>query len=167
MFELKVLSHDAIPAALAQAHRYRLLNEPAEAESICLDVLKVEPENQEALVTLVLAYTDQFPDSSGARAGTAAEAAVARIQDDYKRHYYSGIIRERRGKAELTRDRPGSGRTAQEWLRDAMRCFEKAEAQRPEGNDEAILRWNTCARILMTLPAQSPDIQEFEAIQSE
>jgi hypothetical protein len=167
MFELKVLSRDAIPAALAQAHRYRLLNEPAEAESICLDVLKVEPENQEALVTLVLACTDQFPDSAGARAAASAEAAVARITDDYKRHYFSGIIRERRGKAELKHDRPGSGRTAHQWLRDAMGCYEKAEAQRPEGNDEAILRWNTCARILMSLPEQSPDLQEFEAIQSE
>ena len=167
MFELKVLSKEAIPAALAQAHRYRLLNEPAEAESICLDVLKVEPDNQEALVTLVLACTDQFPDGPSARAAAAAEGAVVRITDDYKRHYYSGIIRERRGKAELKHDRPGSGRTAQEWLRDAMGCYEKAEAERQEGNDEAILRWNTCARILMSLPAQAPDVHEFEAIQSE
>ena len=86
MFELKSLSRDAIPAALAQAQRYRLLNEPAEAESICLDVLKVEPENQEALVTLVLSYTDQFPDGGGARAAAAAEQAVARITDEYKRY---------------------------------------------------------------------------------
>lgn len=167
MFELKTLSKSAVPAALAQAQRYRLLNEPAEAESICLDVLRVDPENQDALVTLVLSYTDQFPDGETARPAAAAEKAVSRLTDDYKRNYYSGIIRERRGKAVLKQNRPGSGRSAQEWLRDAMRCYEKAEAIRPEENDEALLRWNTCVRILMELPEHVPDVQEFDAIQSE
>ena len=167
MFELKQLSKSAVPAALAQAQRYRLLNEPAEAESICLDVLRVDPDNQDALVTLILSYTDQFPDGSAARPAAAAEKAVAQLTDDYRRFYYSGIIRERRGKAVLKHDRPGSGRSAQEWLRDAMRCYERAEAIRPEDNDEAVLRWNTCARILMDLPVSEPDLQEFDAIQSE
>ena len=166
MFELKTLSKSAVPAALAQAQRYRLLNEPAEAESICLDVLRVDPDNQDALVTLILSYTDQFPDGA-ARPAAAAEKAAARLTDEYKRNYYSGIIRERRGKAVLKQDRPGAGRSAQEWLRDAMRCYEKAEAIRPEENDEALLRWNTCARILMELPEEAPDVQEFDAIQSE
>ena len=167
MFELKTLSKTAVPAALAQAQRYRLLNEPAEAESICLDVLTIDPENQDALVTLILSYTDQFPDGSAARPAAAAEKAVSRLTDDYRRFYYSGIIRERRGKAVLKHDRPGAGRSAQEWLRDAMRCYERAEALRPEENDEALLRWNTCARILMELPAEAPDVEAYNAIQSE
>ena len=167
MFELKTLSKTAVPAALAQAQRYRLLNEPAEAESICLDVLTIDPENQDALVTLILSYTDQFPDGSAARPAAAAEKAVSRLTDDYRRFYYSGIIRERRGKAVLKHDRPGAGRSAQEWLRDAMRCYERAEALRPEENDEALLRWNTCARILMELPAEAPDVEAYDAIQSE
>src|SRR3989454_3897227 len=62
MFELKPLSKEAIPAALQRAERYRLLNEPAEAESICLDILQIEPENQAASITLLLALTDQFPE---------------------------------------------------------------------------------------------------------
>jgi hypothetical protein len=167
MFELKQLSKSAVPAALAQAQRYRLLNEPAEAESICLDVLRVDPNNQDALITLILSYTDQFPDGSAARPAAAAEKAVAQLKDEYRRFYYSGIIRERRGKAVLKQDRPGSGRSAQEWLRDAMGCYERAEAIRPEENDEAVLRWNTCARILMGLPVSEPDLQEYDAIQSE
>ena len=167
MFELKTLSKTAVPAALAQAQRYRLLNEPAEAESICLDVLTIDPENQDALVTLILSYTDQFPDGSAARPAAAAEKAVSKLTDDYRRFYYSGIIRERRGKAVLKQDRPGAGRSAQEWLRDAMRCYERAEALRPEENDEALLRWNTCARILMELPAEAPDVEAYDAIQSE
>lgn len=167
MFELKRLSKDAIPAALAQAERYRLLNEPAEAESICLDVLQIDPSHQEALITLVLALTDQFPDGSHVRAAADADKAVARVIDEYKRHYYSGIIKERRGKAILRSDRPGSGRSAHEWLSEAMSCYERAEAIRPAGNDEAVLRWNTCARLLMSTPAAEPDIQEFSAIQSE
>ena len=60
MFELKRLSDEAIPAALEKALRYRLLNKPAEAESICRDVLQIDPENQEALVVLLLALTDRL-----------------------------------------------------------------------------------------------------------
>ena len=167
MFELKQLSTSAIPAALAQAERYRLLNEPVEAESICLDVLRVDPDNQEALVTLVLALTDQFPHGPVARAMAAAEEALLGLRDDYKRLYYSGIIRERRGKAQLHSDRPGSHRAVHEWLREAMAYYEQAEAIRPAGNDEAILRWNTCARILNDLPVSEPDIPEFHSVQSE
>ena len=32
-------------------------------------------------------------------------------------------------------------------LRKAMDLYEKAEAIRPHGNYDAILRWNTCARL--------------------
>src|SRR3954453_4173200 len=116
MYELKQLSTAAIPAALAQAERYRLLNEPAEAESICLDVLRIDEEHQDALVTLVLALTDQFSDGQVARPMIAAEAAVRRLRDPYKRLYYSGIIKERRGKAELRRDYLGSSGPVREWL---------------------------------------------------
>ena len=167
MFDLKQLSAAAIPAALAQAQRYRLLNEPAEAESICLDILRIDPDNEDALVTLVLSYTDQFPQGPVANVAAAAENAVASITDEYKRLYYSGIIRERRGKAELLSDRPGSARSVGEWLRDAMSFYERAEALRPEGNDEALLRWNTCARLLMSLRISEPDVPEYHAVQSE
>ncbi len=57
MFQLKLISKDTIPRALAKAERYRLLNEPQEAESICLDILCVEPDHHEALVMLLLAIT--------------------------------------------------------------------------------------------------------------
>ena len=54
MSDMKKLSRDAIPAALDKARQYRLLNEPAEAESICLDILQADPENQQAIITLLL-----------------------------------------------------------------------------------------------------------------
>ena len=167
MFELKALSSGAIPAALAQAERYRLLNEPTEAESICLDILDIEPDHQEALTTMVLALTDQFPDSGHARAAKEADERVAQVRDEYKRLYLSGIVRERRGKAVLRSERPGSGPTAQEWLKEAMSCYERAEAIRPAGNDEALLRWNTCARLLTSIPPAEQGTHEFSAIQSE
>lgn len=167
MFELKLLSTDAIPAALAQAERYRLLNEPVEAESICLDVLRIDAEHQEALVTLVLALTDQFSDGPVARPMAAAEGAVTRLRDSYKRLYYAGIIRERRGKAELRRDHPGSSQSVRAWLQEAMASYERAEAIRPPGIDEAVLRWNACARMLMDLPTVEPDIPAFDAVHSE
>ncbi len=148
MFDLKPLSTDAVPAAIEKAMRYRLLNEPAEAESICLDILRIQPENQQALVVLVLALTDRF--SKGYAVGDAqVQEIVARLSDAYEQAYYSGIICERRAKAYLHQNAGGSGFNAYEKLTEAMRWYGKAETLRPPGNDDALLRWNTCARLIM------------------
>jgi len=156
MFELKALSKEAVPAALVKAERYRLLNEPAEAESICLDVLAVDPDNQQALVTLVLALTDQFADRGVTGAVGQARDMLPRLHSDYDRAYYAGIICERRAKVHLSESRPDSRTAAYGWLREAMSHYEAAEAVRPPGNDDAILRWNTCARTLLKNPGLEP-----------
>jgi hypothetical protein len=148
MFELKLLSRDAIPAALEKALRYRLLNDPAEAESICHDVLRIDPDNQEASVILLLALTDRF--GKGYAVGvTQAQEVLSHLKDAYERAYYAGIISERRAKAQLSQGHPGSGHDAYELLREAMAWFEKAEALRPAKNDDPLLHWNTCARLIM------------------
>ncbi len=146
-FELKPVSPEAVARALAKAERYRLLNEPGEAESICRDVLQVEPDNQEALTALTLALTEQFHDDPS----TVVQAftTVGRLRDEYERAYYTGIVVERRAKARLRHGMPGCGPQTYEWLRDAMTLYEKAEAIRPAGNDDARLRWNACARLIM------------------
>jgi tetratricopeptide (TPR) repeat protein len=148
MFELKRLSEEAIPAALEKALRYRLLNEPAEAESICHDVLQIDPENQAALATLLLALTDRFGKNYSVGV-TQAREVLSRMRDPYEQAYYAGILCERRAKAQLHRGYPGAGYDAYEFLREAMSWFEKAEALRPPKNDDALLHWNTCARIIM------------------
>ena len=159
MFELKHLSKDAVPKALEKAERYRLLNEPAEAESICLDVLETEPENQQALVMLLLSLTDQFGDEH-AGALTRAREILPRLTDAYARAYYAGIICERRATARLKRGGPGSGGLAWESFSEAMAFYETAEALRPPGNDEALLRWNTCARIMGRHVEVAPSLEE-------
>lgn len=146
MFELKPLSEEAIPAALERAERYRLLNEPAEAESICLDILKTDPANQTALITLLLAVTDRFTKGYGV-SDTQVKTLLAEVKDDYERAYYSGIFAERRAKMKLAQGPPASF-WAFDLFREAMEWFEKAESMRPPGNDDALLRWNTCARII-------------------
>jgi hypothetical protein len=153
MFEPKPLSVEAIPKALEKAERYRFLNEPGESESICLDVLQIDADNQAALVTLLLARTDQF--GSGEAVSRAREV-LPRLRDAYDRAYYAGIICERRAKAHLDHGGPGSEIVAYDWFREAMAWYEKAEDLRPAGNDDAILRWNTCARILMRNPRIQP-----------
>src|SRR6201989_2021413 len=148
MFELKRLSEDAIPAALEKALRYRLLNKPAEAESICHDVLRIDPENQQALVILLLALTDRF--GKGYAVGvTQAREVFSRLHEAYATRYYAGIICERRAKAQLSQGHPGSGHDAYELLREAMTWYEQAETLRPSKNDDALLHWNTCARLIM------------------
>jgi hypothetical protein len=147
-FELKPLSREGIGPALDKAMRYRLLNEPGEAESICHDVLRIDPNNQQALVLLVLALTDRF--GRGYAVGVIqAQEILPRLRAEYDRAYYGGIIAERRAKVQLSQHGPGSGTDAFELLRQAMNLYEKAEALRPPGNDDALLRWNACARIIM------------------
>jgi hypothetical protein len=154
MFELKPLTREALPRAIEKAERYRLLNEPGEAESICLDVLQLEPDDQRALVMLLLVLTDQF-DDYGADPRRALEL-LPRLAGEYERAYYAGIVAERRGKAHFKRGGPGAGFAAYEGLREAMDWYEKAEHVRPAGNDDAILRWNACARLLMSQPSIQP-----------
>ena len=168
MFHPKPISKDAIPAALIKAERYRLLNEPGEAESICLDVLQIDPKNQDALVMLLLSLTDQFREETPSSRSAAARAGdlIGQLADEYDRLYYAGIIRERRAKAVLLRERFAPAASAAEWLREAMTFFERAEAIRPPQNDDAVLRWNACARLLEHLPQLQPDLQE-EPLQNE
>ena len=148
MFELKPLSKEAIPSALEKAKHYRLLNEPGAAESICLDILEIEPQSQDALITLVLAMSDRFAKDY-AVGDTQIQDYLSRIEDEYNRAYYTGIVYERRAKSVLNQSTPISASNAYEFFRQAMTWFDKAEAIRPAGNDDAILRWNGCARIVM------------------
>ena len=150
MFDIKPLHRDAVESALSKAERYRLLNEPGEAESICLDVLAVDPDNHAARVTLLLALTDQFADVVGAH--KAAREVLAGLTSEYDREYYGGIIAERRAKAQFARAGAAAGAGAYEWLIEAMHHFERAEAIRPPGNDDARLRWNACVRFLARHP---------------
>jgi hypothetical protein len=143
MFELKPLHHEAVPAALEKANRYRLLNEPGAAESIYLDILAIQPDNQEALVNIVLAMSDRFSKDYAVGEGRIQDF-IAKIESEYERTYYTGIVYERRAKAALSK----AGINAYELFEQAMQSFEKAEAIRPAGNDDAILRWNGCARII-------------------
>lgn len=156
MFEPKPISKDATQAALDRVERYRLLNEPTEAESICLDVLEADPGNQRALVLLLLSLTDQFPMHLGT-AVPAATSILGKLRDEYSRAYYHGVICERKAKTHLVRGGPGDGEAAWEWFHEAMRHYEQAERLRPAKNDEAILRWNTCARVLNRHPELEPD----------
>ena len=158
MFELKRLTQDGVAAALAKAERYRLLNQPWEAESIYLDVLDVESENQEALIGLLLAVTDQFADGK-AGGERHARDVVARMRGEYERAYYAGIISERRAKVILQQARPGAGNAAYQLLRRAMSHYEQAEAHRPPGDDDPLIRWNACVRLM----ARNPHVVEAPA----
>ena len=144
-FKLKTISPEGIDAALSKAELYRFLNEPEEAESICEDVLAVQAEHKLALRTLGLALTDQFTGQSSDRYADA-EKAFQQLNDGYERLYYTGLLHERRAKAQLLTGRPAH--TVTVLLEDAMRDYEEAERIRPTGNDDAILRWNRCARLL-------------------
>ncbi|MBM3812667.1 MAG: hypothetical protein FJW20_13650 [Acidimicrobiia bacterium] len=149
MYEMKPISAQAIPEALAKAERYRLLNNPRQAESICLDVLSVDPDNQKAVVMLILACTDQ---SDSVITINGARKYLPRLASEYERAYYAGIICERLGMAHWKHATPGCGMDAYQCLREAMEFYLKAEAVRPQGNDDALLRWNACARTLMAHP---------------
>ena len=149
-FELKSISVQSIPEALAKVERYRLLNEPALAESICLDILAIVPDHQQALISLLLARTDQFYSHVHAK---AAQEVLNQIKGEYEQAYYAGIVWERLGNARIRQSHGGA--STYHALREAMDHYERAMNVAPPGNDDAILRWNTCARIIM----QNPDVR--------
>ncbi len=164
MFELRPLSASAVPAALAKAERYRLLNDSGQAESICQDVLAVDADNQEALAMMILAITDQFRDEATAAHVGRAERLVPQLQDPYTQAYYGAIINERRARAALD---AGRATMAYEWLLSALHGFDRAMGLRPAGSDEAVLRWNACVRALQRLPAPAQADRAESAIMSE
>ena len=149
-YQLKSISHAGIAEALAKVELYRYLNEPEESESICRDILAVEPAQQLALRLLGLSITDQFMGGVTDRYREAQEA-FNQLTDSYERHYYTGLLFERRAKAQLTAGQ--SPHTLLPLLERALESFGEAEKIRPKGNDDAILRWNRCVRLL-----QSPSL---------
>ncbi|MDT8369508.1 MAG: hypothetical protein RQ745_09900 [Longimicrobiales bacterium] len=147
MFELKKLTPEGIERALKKVERYRLLNEPWEAESICRDVLAADPGNHEALIALILSLTDQFGADRGPTLEEVREL-IEHLEEEYAREYYEGIICERKGTCLIKRGTLGAGPLIYDWLRKAMAHYERAEALRPSGNDDALVRWNSCARLI-------------------
>ena len=147
MFDLKTLAKEAIPHALERVERYRLLNEPAVAESICQDILQVEPDHQQALVMLILVTTDQFAANPALGNGAALEL-VQRLEGEYEKAYYAGIIHERQAKGRLGRQYPGAGFDAYEMFLEAMNWFETALEMETADNQDAIMRWNSCVRMI-------------------
>lgn len=147
MPELKPISKEAIPQALAKATRYRLLGEPAQAESICRDVLTADPANQDATYSLILTLTDQFGHKGATSLGDTLRL-TEQLTDPYHRDYARGIIYERHAGAALEGSSLHAGYIAYEYLQQAMTWFEKAEKVRPEKNEDPILRWNACVRMI-------------------
>lgn len=161
MFTLKTLTIESIPSALQKAERYRLLNEPSETESICLDILKVEPHNQEALIMLLLAYTDKFKEALYP-AFRQATGILEQIEGDYCKAYYRGIIYERRAKFHMDQGGPSCGELVHDWCTKAMAEYERAMEAYPSGNQDEVLRWNTCARVLNENPHLKPAAENRE-----
>ena len=158
--QLKSISKSGIAEALAKVQHYRYLNQAEEAESICRDVLAVDPENQMALRLLGLTITDQFKGtlSDGFR---EAQSCFEKLSSPYERSYYMGILHERRAKAQMR-----AGHLAHSLLasfENALRCFEEAEKIRPAGNDDALLRWNRCVRLMQGLPGATAEEESFDA----
>jgi hypothetical protein len=146
-FPLKKISPDGIPHAMEKAERYRLLNDPAQAESICHDVLAVAADNQDALRCLILSLTDQFSANGAATAAREARASIGKLSDEYERAYYSGLVYERETRAFLNRKNVVRS-AAYDGFRHAMEWYERAEALRQPGNVDAVLRWNSCVRAI-------------------
>ena len=146
-FALKSISTDAIERAVERAEHYRLLNDPEQAESICLDVLAVDAGNEPARITLILSITDQFRRGGGSHGVRRAKEHVRKLSGTYERAYYDGLVAERQGRAHLLHG--GMERAfAYEGLFEAMQHYEQADALKPAGVDDAILRWNACVRTI-------------------
>jgi len=163
MVALKTITPQSVPSALEKAKRYRLLSEPEEAESICKDILAVVPDHQEALITLLLAVTDKFNEFGLQPLFEDAKEIVERMDSSYCKFYYTGIIYERRAKFHFKQDGPGSGAVAYDWFSKAMHQYSQALAGCDPDNQDAILRWNSCARFINS----HKELKSFDTDRSE
>lgn len=166
MFDLKPIAKESISRAIAKAERYRLLNEPLEAESICRDVLDADPENQEAQIALVLAQSDRF--GSPKATPDEARALSGSLKGEFERLYFRGMVEERWAKALFDSGYPGE--TVFGLLRDAMSYFERADGVAGAANDDAVLRWNACVRFIRReklQPARAADPLHDEEFDDE
>ena len=114
---------------------------------------------------LILSMTDQFEETLS---GRLAQQLLPRLAGDYEKNYFAGIISERLGRAYMKNQGHGFSFEAYDCLREAMTCFEKAQDLRRAGEEEAIFRWNTCARTLNSHPELRPRPEEsYEPILGE
>lgn len=148
MANLKPISKQAIPAAHEKANHYRLLNQPWQAESICRDILRTDPYNQQVIYTLILSITDQFDNNKFIPSQDKALEVVEQLTDPYQREYCTGLIYERQALAAFNRQTPRAGYIAYDSFQRALKHYEHAEKIRPEENDESVLRWNACIRFI-------------------
>lgn len=146
MEPLKPLNPSAISTCLDKANHYRLLNDPENAESICLDIIELQPDHQEAIKTLILSITDQF--DGGTKRIRQAKGYLEQLTGDYDQAYCCGLILERAARAVLMRKTPDSAFAAYDWLQEARQHYEKAESLSSDDNDDAVLRWNACTRTI-------------------
>jgi hypothetical protein len=159
-FDIKPIRLESVAHSLEMARRYRLLNEPMQAESICLDILALEPDNEAARIELVLTMSDQFAGTRKSPRRADIMAHIDKLSDEYSKHYYRGLVYEREGLGFL--DRGHAATFAYDGLRDAMDCYERAEQLRPPGNDDAILRWNACVRAIQREQLKPPPQHKHE-----
>ena len=161
-FAYRQLSKDSIPDAMKKAERYRLLGEPDEAESVCLDILQVDPDNQEARIDLILAISDQFDRERRPRVEVAMKV-VEELTDEYQRRYYEAVVLEREARAHLDLDTP----PVLVFLRycEAMDRFADAATIRPQGDDSAVIRWNACVRAIRRRQLQ-PGLEPEETVEA-
>ncbi|HLT39558.1 MAG TPA: hypothetical protein VK034_24910 [Enhygromyxa sp.] len=153
-FELKPIHRESVGHSLDKARKYRLLNDPLQAESICLDILAIEPDHEAARIELILAMSDQFAGARKSPSKAEILTHVDKLADDYSRLYYRGLVCEREALAFLERDHAAA--FAYDGLRDAMDLYEQAESIRPAGNEDAVLRWNACVRAIQREKLKPP-----------
>jgi hypothetical protein len=126
--------------------------------------LAIEPQHQFAVRLLGLALTDQFT-GRGSDRYRETEEIFRQLQEPYERLYYTGILHERRAKAQLNAGQPPRSLLA--LFEQALHSFAEAEKIRPAGNDDAILRWNRCVRLLQNSAYEwgelEPEFVSFDA----
>ncbi len=145
--ELHKIHPEAVDHSLEKARQYRSLLEPEMAISICLDIFAVDKNHQPALIVYILALTDSLAKSGMKKPDKFILDAIKRLDTKYNRFYYEGIFYERKARG-LIAHHTMSKSFAYRLLLDAMACYEKAEKLSDSANDDAVLRYNSCARVI-------------------
>ena len=141
-YRVKRISTAGIAEAIAKAELYRSLSEPEEAESICRDILTIEPQHQLAL--RLLGLPDRSVHRSWVRSYREAEEIFQQLND---RMNGTTTLGSRTSDARKRSSKPGNCLLTVQALRTGSYLSQRLRNS-PAENDDAILRWNRCVRLL-------------------
>ena len=158
--DFKNLESADLDAALAAAQASWAELRAEETESICLDILELDP-NHRSTLDLLLRCRIELLKKGLPQSVARAQELIPQLDSDFDQAFYSGMIREAQARYLLEKRGRATSGVAYSWFRHAMDDF-AAASNLDAGRVEPKLHWNACLRTLENNPQCVPPPEDGE-----